>query len=190
MNVFDAFVHKYSRLPTETDPDYLEMLRMTKYRIMDVPDFSPGKCANCGSSKNDGRKYIDFGLQVDWYGTVYLCGTCIHDISSNMGLFEKIEEELHDLRQQASEIEELHHKGEKLHEFVVKTYDEFEEFYGNLSARRESDLESNSDESTSVGTDETASEPTPNITKPRTAKQNTSRRSENVRSLADLLNDG
>lgn len=93
-DLVDKFVNRYGRLPTEIDRDYLEMLRMSKYRIKDVPDLPPGKCANCGSSKGDGRKYVDFGLDVPWYGIVWLCSLCLKDIGHNAGIFVELEEEL------------------------------------------------------------------------------------------------
>lgn len=189
MNIFEDFIHKYSRLPTENDPDYLEMLHMSKYRIMDVPDFKPGKCSNCGSSKNDGRKYVDFGLQVDWHGTVYLCGTCVRDIANNMGAFDEMKKELDTVVSRGAEIEEMHRKGEKLHELVVKTYSEFEEFYGTLHSVREPALEHDPNSNPSMGDEETAGKPRTNPPKPRTSQSNSSGGLKILPNLTDILPD-
>jgi hypothetical protein len=186
--VIEAFVLKYSRLPTERDPDYLEMLRMSKYRVLAVPDFSPGNCANCGASKNDGRKYVDFGLQIEWYGTVYLCGDCLHDISDTMGLFEKQNEKVLHLEERLATMEEIHSRGEALHELVNRTHEEFEKYYApdvsiisdGPDISSPASVEPDSPAADELGTNETKS----GVVKPASSP-----RSKNVRSLTDLLNN-
>lgn len=44
----------------------------------------PGKCSICGGMKYDGRKWIDFGLSIDWYGVVYLCTFCFEEIKTQI----------------------------------------------------------------------------------------------------------
>jgi hypothetical protein len=185
--IFDAFVQKYGRLPTEFDPDYLEMLRMSKYRILDVPDVAPAKCANCGSTKSDGRKYVDFGLQVDWYGVVYLCGLCLGEIARKMGLFSQVEQALADsLVYGVDKIKGLQEQGVNLHDTVVKTFKEFEEFYAGLYSFG---MDRNPNDPSGIGTSEAAANKS-GITEPksRTSKSTSSSGSQDVRSLTDLLN--
>lgn len=184
-SIFDRFVARYGRLPTEFDTDYLEMLQMTKYRIIPVPDFRPSKCANCGSTKEDGRKYIDFGLQVDWYGVVYLCSYCVNEIAREMGLFAELEARLDAILAEAVSIKELQDQGERLHDTVVKAFKEFEEFYGSLHTPGYS---SDSDASDDLGTNETASDKsTTDETESTITKPTSSPRRKNVSSLAEFL---
>lgn len=186
LHIFNKFVQKHSRLPTENDPDYLEMLRMSKYRIMDVPDHPPSKCGNCGSSKNDGRQYIDFGLLIDWYGTVYLCGECLKDIAMNMGLFREIDSRLLDLVVKDEVVIELKEKGADLHERLETLFKEFEAYYAGLHSLGNN---SSSDSTTSVVDDETPTvEPRVIEPKPRTTKSTASSGRKDIPSLADLLN--
>lgn len=180
----DRFIAKYGRLPTEFDPDYLEMLRMTKYVVTDVPNAAPGKCSNCGASKNDGRKYVDFGLYVEWYGTVHLCGHCLTDISDSMGIFDSLKAQLVESEEARDSVVGLKEKGEELHETVVKTFKELEEFYVGLYPHV---VGSNSDSSSSVGTSPPAPESRVTKAEPRTTKSNSGGGSTNIRSLADLL---
>lgn len=51
---------------------------------MDRPDMLPGKCSLCGGMQYDGRKWIDFGLSIDWYGVVYLCTFCFKEIKDQI----------------------------------------------------------------------------------------------------------
>lgn len=186
-SLLEKFVSKYGRLPTEVDPDYLEMLRMSKYRILAVPDVSPGKCANCGSSKNDGRKYVDFGLQVDWYGAVFLCGECLHDVSNAMGLFDALRAELVEAQEKKISADALQETGVELHDRVVKTFKELEEFYVGVSTHR---LDSDSDSSPGLVDDSTeSSEQRTDSAKPRVTKSTTSSRRSNPPSLANLLSN-
>lgn len=187
------FFERYGRLPTEFDPDYLEMLNMSKYKISDVPPYPPTKCANCGTSKNDGRKYIDFDLTVDWYGVVYICGFCLKDISSAMGLFEEYEADLAVAKEQMDEVVSTHERGEELLEKMLQVNKEFESF-ANLHSIR-NDIPTNPEpyvvpdkiESDDTGTNESKSvseEPESGTSKPTPVP-----RRKNVRSLAELLGE-
>lgn len=80
------FHTKYSRLPTEKDPDWQKEITMSKFQLLDIPIMAPGRCSNCGAVKPDGRKYVDFGLTLDHYGVVYICSLCLFEAA---GLLEK-----------------------------------------------------------------------------------------------------
>jgi len=186
------FVEKYGRLPTEFDPDYLEMLRMGKYNILDVPNCKPFNCANCGSTKNDDRKYIDIGLDIDWYGIVYLCGLCLKDIATAFGLFKELEEKLEKAVTTLAELNYTEQKGVELQEKVIQTLKEFEEHYANLHPAISRRSTNSSDcvepytppsNETVIEVERTADEP-----KPRIVKSTPSSGRKNVPSLAELLN--
>jgi len=47
---------------------------------------APGKCACCGTGAGvDDRKFIDFGITLEFYGVVYLCGLCVICIAQDLG---------------------------------------------------------------------------------------------------------
>jgi len=133
-DLVDRFIQRYGRLPTERDPDYLEMLRMTKYRFLDVPQMKPGKCSNCGSSKVDGRKYLDFGLEVDWYGIVYICSLCLLDITNNIGLFVPYNEEIKKLQREVIALRALNDRGQELQNVVLHTFEEVKNHFVDVQS--------------------------------------------------------
>lgn len=45
----------------------------------------PGKCVECGSSGRT-RKYIDTGLDIEFYGVVYICELCFTNWANQFGL--------------------------------------------------------------------------------------------------------
>lgn len=53
----------------------------SRLHILDKPVALPGKCSLCGDTGSDNRKFIDFGLQLDWYGAVYFCSECIKELA-------------------------------------------------------------------------------------------------------------
>lgn len=190
-DLVDSFLGRYGRMPTERDPDYLEMLRMSKYRILDMPQVSPSKCANCGSSKIDSRKYIDFDLLVDWYGVVYICTICLFDIAKQSGLFLQFEEKISDLEKTILGIRENEFATKKLQASLLKTIEEVRDYFVGLypvgddsSPGGTSSVES-SDKS--VESTSTSHEQNANSAEQRTAKSTSGSRSKNVRSLAELL---
>lgn len=182
--IFKQFVEKYGRLPTERDPDYLELLRMSKYRILNVPDTQPGKCANCGAAKSDGREYVDIGLQIDWYGALFFCSLCLKDIALSVGLFEELQNQLKEAKEKLIKINSLHAVGTQLQDTVLHTFEEVKSYFANLhSLGNDSPVSSN----TSVGTNKTTVEQGIAEVKPRVTKSNSSGGSKGVPSLADLL---
>ena len=190
---YEAYIKKYNgRLPTERDPRYLELLNMSKYVVQDAPNSQPGKCANCGASKNDGRKYIDFGLYVNWYGTVVLCGLCLTDIADNMGLFDYYKNKIEEITNEALKREKLQEQATFVVADVVGAMEGVKDYLTNVHSIND-DLGVNS--SADVGVDSTANESanesennsTVNESKSRTTKSNSSRRSADVPSLASLL---
>lgn len=54
--------------------------------VIDTPVAAPGVCSLCGTAGGDGRKFIDFGKQLDWYGAVYFCETCFTEMAEALGL--------------------------------------------------------------------------------------------------------
>lgn len=177
----ERFIHVHGRLPTEKDPDYLEMLRMSKYRILQIPDMNMAKCANCGSAKNDGRKYIDFGLYIEWYGTVFLCTLCIKDIAMNAGLFEPLEQEVEKLK--FSKIKE--EEKEELKKAVLHTLEEVNAQFVNLYSSPD---DSSSDRTPSVVFSENESTKSGSAeTKPGIIKPTSSSRPKDFSRLTELL---
>lgn len=59
----------------------------SRFRILDQPYSLPSKCAFCGIGHNeDGRRqFVDTGLDLDWYGVVYICTNCFIEIAQTLG---------------------------------------------------------------------------------------------------------
>lgn len=61
-----------------------------RFKLLDAPFALPGKCAVCGfaasgEDQTDRRQYLDFGLDIDYYGVVYICTTCLNEVAVGMG---------------------------------------------------------------------------------------------------------
>lgn len=66
--------------------------------LVEWPSQHPGKCVHCGcSTKNDGRKYVDMGLQIPRYGAVYFCEHCIRELGILFGLIDEREIQIREL---------------------------------------------------------------------------------------------
>lgn len=51
----------------------------SKYQI--VTSFPlPGTCAGCNKSANGSTRFVDFQLQLDWYGAVAFCEDCCKEM--------------------------------------------------------------------------------------------------------------
>lgn len=64
----------------------------SRFRILDTPIISPGKCAVCGAVN---RPVVDFGLNIQRYGAVMLCVDCICEGAERVGMIrpEQLEDE-------------------------------------------------------------------------------------------------
>lgn len=190
MHPYDMFIKIYGRLPTERDPKYLELVRMTKYRITDIPDTQPGKCSNCGGFSRDGRKYVDIGVDVEFYGALLFCSLCIADIARTLGLFKayeikiiQLEEEINRLKTQTVDTEDLKNT-------VLQTYEKVVGYFGN-SAQLESDVQRVLVDSLSVEpVDENATESDRETGKTDSGpvKSNAKPGSKNIPSLTEFIN--
>jgi hypothetical protein len=56
-----------------------------RVQIIQVPIALPGKCVICGSVGGDGRKFIDFSWQMDWYGAIIFCENCMTEVMDVIG---------------------------------------------------------------------------------------------------------
>lgn len=198
MRPYDMYIKLYGKLPTERDPRYLELVRMTKYRITNIVDTQPGKCANCGASRLDGRTYIDFGLEVEFYGTVIFCSICIGDMARNLGAFRALELKILQLENKIEELKGNKNLSEELKNTVLLTYEQIKDLFNADTNNANSNTDSNSDNVTdsdrladSSGTvSSTSSENNkPGSTEPklRATKSLTESGSTNVPSLAKLI---
>lgn len=75
----------------------------SRVKVIDTPIAAPGVCALCGTAGGDGLKFIDFGKQLDWYGAVYFCETCITEVSVALGFipvatFDKLHDDFRGLQ--------------------------------------------------------------------------------------------
>lgn len=57
----------------------------SRIRVLDAPILAPGVCAICGSSRNDDRKYVDLGIDVDYVGVMYFCTFCMTELVNTLG---------------------------------------------------------------------------------------------------------
>jgi len=61
-----------------------------RFQLVDSPA-SPGKCAVCGYSASgenepsNRRQYLDFGMELDFYGAVVICTECLTEVAVGMG---------------------------------------------------------------------------------------------------------
>lgn len=76
---------------------------LSRVQVLDNPILAPGTCCLCGSAGGDGRKFIDFGKQLDWFGAVYFCSHCIAEVARSIGFipvaaFDQLYSENRDLQ--------------------------------------------------------------------------------------------
>lgn len=192
MNLFDRFVQRYGRLPTEFDPDYLEMLRMTKYRILSRPDVTQANCANCGGYREDGRKYVDFGLNIEFHGAVFLCTLCLDDIARNAGLYRALEVRILQLETQLQTQKGAELSAQELQGAMLKIFDEVKQHLDtNLPASGNPNFPgSNSSVDSDKEPSKSGTDPTKSGTdksKSGTVKSPPVSGSKNLSSLADLI---
>jgi hypothetical protein len=67
----------------------LPFLPSSRFQLLPTPLVAPGKCAICGAID---RPVIDFGMTIQFYGTVYICAeNCLHEAALGIGMVDKSE---------------------------------------------------------------------------------------------------
>jgi len=71
--------------------------------IQGTPPALPGKCVVCGTTQGP---VIDIGFEIDFYGVVYFCKTCIQEVANSLGYLspEQHRELLDDLLEAGTRI--------------------------------------------------------------------------------------
>ena len=188
MHPYDMFIRIYGKLPTERDPRYLELVRMTKYRITNIPDTQPGKCSNCGGFSPDGRQYVDIGEDVEFYGALMFCSLCIADIARTLGLFKaheikilQLEEEIVRLKTQTVDAEELKNT-------VLQTYEKVKGVFSSSDSGITQSVLTESSNMEPLEQDATESDRKTDATKPRSSQPTAKSGSKNLPSLTEFIN--
>lgn len=57
-----------------------------RFQTVEHPVALPGKCVVCGSVGGDGRKFVDCGFELEFYGVVYFCEHCWKEGCESLGI--------------------------------------------------------------------------------------------------------
>ena len=71
-----------------TELDFLPAPLNSRFQTYPLPVSSPGKCAVCGSVS---RPVVDFGLDVQFYGTVLFCFECMASAARTIDMVPRSE---------------------------------------------------------------------------------------------------
>lgn len=102
----------------------------SRLTIREWPDVPPSKCIVCGANhRRDGRKYIDFGLNIKMYGAVYFCTICVSEAAKMLGYLnpldaQKLEE---DWEAKNTEVDGLKDQNDKFRRALSEL-----DFLGNI----------------------------------------------------------
>lgn len=63
----------------------LDQMSLGRFKVIEANQLlAPGKCAGCGGFTK--RRFVDFGLELDFYGVVYLClEVCFTEVANKLG---------------------------------------------------------------------------------------------------------
>lgn len=104
------------------NPTQAELNAMVKFdpsgRIIPVTgaDMLPGKCMVCGTTQHS-RGFADLRVDLEFYGTAYLCYTCIAEVASiwkftppekvafNLGVIDQLNSEIARLNRQIKSMQ-------------------------------------------------------------------------------------
>ena len=63
-------------------PIPLDLQGSNKVQITRTPQVAPSQCVVCGfSGEQEGRYYIDFGIDIEFYGTILVCTDCFGEVA-------------------------------------------------------------------------------------------------------------
>lgn len=62
-------------------------------RVIQTYPLPPGCCFRCKSSMRTGEVAIDFSVDVDLFGSIYMCQSCLTEAGALIGLAPVVEKE-------------------------------------------------------------------------------------------------
>lgn len=66
--------------------------QLSKFQVVkDHQLISPGKCTGCGKISGD---FVDIGLELDFYGVVYFCVSCIVEIANQLEYYSPAQQKI------------------------------------------------------------------------------------------------
>ena len=89
-----------------------------RVQVLDFLNALPGKCAMCGypGGQGDGRKFVDIGFDLDFYGQVVFCSHCMGQIAERLGYVpqERVQHLYDDLEKSVNQIQLMGAENAKL----------------------------------------------------------------------------
>lgn len=69
----------------------LGQMNLGRFKVIEANQMlAPGKCAGCGGFTK--RRFVDFGLELDFYGVVYLClEVCFTEVANKLGFLSPVQ---------------------------------------------------------------------------------------------------
>lgn len=94
----------------------IEKVSMGRFQVFDQPIAVPGNCIVCGSVGDNKRKFVDFGITLEFTGVVYFCTFCLSELSEAMGFVsrEQLDEAIEVIKKKNEELKELADECERL----------------------------------------------------------------------------
>lgn len=88
----------------------------SRFQLLDRPVAHPGKCCVCGATD---RECVDFGMDLEDYGAVYFCTSCLREVGLIVGLIhpDVYEQAKLEAGQSVEEYLSAHEKVAVTHEF-------------------------------------------------------------------------
>lgn len=115
----------------------------SRVQILERPVALPGKCIICSSaSNNEGRKFIDFGYSIDWWGAVYFCTVCFKEVAEDLGWIEdtRYKQILEENRELSDSIIKLDKRIENLNAVIRDSSDSANASYSSGSISYSKDV--------------------------------------------------
>lgn len=115
----------------------------SRFSVLERPTLSPGKCAVCGAVD---REVVSFGLNIQRYGAIMLCVTCVCEAADRVGMVRP--ELLEENKVQTGQSIEGYLMQRNLKVITYELYDSLTSLVGRFSAHPDihfSDVDSNPD---------------------------------------------
>lgn len=129
----------------------LDQQGSNKIQVTEHANVAPNKCANCSfSGREPGRYFIDFGVDLEFYGTIYLCTGCFAECANILGWIspERADKLLLRDAELTAEIERLR-EIEARYVHIASYFDDDDRSGGNIPG-----FDSNPDSSVAVATED------------------------------------